>query len=116
MVLLMQGRVEAAGQHFLAALAIAPAYARAHDGLGVVRLQQGKIDEALSHLQGSGQTGSGHRGRAASSRHGAPSRGTTGRRDPALSSRAPDRSEPGGVRQELAEVQSELQREARGGR
>jgi Flp pilus assembly protein TadD len=51
MALLMQGQVAPARERLEKALAINPAYARAHDALGMALQQQGRLQEALSHYR-----------------------------------------------------------------
>ena len=48
MALLMLRRGDDAAAAFEAAIALDAAYARAHDGLGLVRQAQGRIDDALA--------------------------------------------------------------------
>jgi len=50
-ILIGQGKLDEAMEHFRMALSYSPDYPEAHTGLGIILAQQGKLDDAIRHFQ-----------------------------------------------------------------
>lgn len=50
-LLLKQGKIEEAGDHYARAVALAPGYAQAHNNLGITLARRGRLDEAIREYQ-----------------------------------------------------------------
>ena len=113
MSLLLQGRRLEAGDLFAKALTLDPDYANAHDGLGVALEAEGKVEEALAHYERAVTLNP--RNAEAQAHLGAALHGRGRLADARAHYRAALAIDPSkqSVRQQLAEIEKELERAVR---